>query len=171
MAVHMWFNLMFGGQSCNACDNISAACYNYNPNMHAWTAQEYCYVSFKFLFTWQMLFMLNSMPVTCLAYSTSKDFLLAGSEDGMVRVSDLRTRTIVCTFKHTKGFVNDHLLFYVCTRHWFLILHFFRSFFSKIPHEMSGSKLRVSSDVKTTGLTSLNGMNNWLHVRGKLSLY
>ncbi|XP_065847925.1 protein ROOT INITIATION DEFECTIVE 3 [Euphorbia lathyris] len=49
----------------------------------------------------------QSKPVTCLVYNTKRNFLLAGSEDGMIRVWDLRSRTIVRTFKHAKGPVNN----------------------------------------------------------------
>ncbi|WCJ35436.1 Transducin/WD40 repeat-like superfamily protein [Euphorbia peplus] len=49
----------------------------------------------------------QSKPVTCLVYNTKRNFLLAGAEDGMIRVWNLRTRTIVRTFKHAKGPVNN----------------------------------------------------------------
>lgn len=47
----------------------------------------------------------NSKTVTCLAYSMSGNLLISGSEDGMVRVWDARTRTNVRVFKHAKGIV------------------------------------------------------------------
>jgi len=46
-----------------------------------------------------------SKTVTCLAYSTSQNLLISGSEDGKVRVWDARTRRIVRLFKHAKGIV------------------------------------------------------------------
>ncbi|KAK7257969.1 hypothetical protein RIF29_32320 [Crotalaria pallida] len=52
----------------------------------------------------------HSNTVTCLAYGTSGDFLISGSEDGMVRVWNLRTRNIVRMFKHAKGPVNNILV-------------------------------------------------------------
>ena len=47
----------------------------------------------------------NSKAVTCLAYGTSEDLLIFGSEDGMVRVWNVRTHNIVRMFKHAKGIV------------------------------------------------------------------
>lgn len=47
----------------------------------------------------------NSNQVTCLAYGTSENLLITGSEDGMVRVWNARTRNIVRMFKHAKGIV------------------------------------------------------------------
>ncbi|XP_044512249.1 protein ROOT INITIATION DEFECTIVE 3 [Mangifera indica] len=52
----------------------------------------------------------RSKAVTCLAYSTEGNLLLSGSEDGMVRVWDPRTRNIVRMFKHAKGPVNNILV-------------------------------------------------------------
>ncbi|KDP41720.1 hypothetical protein JCGZ_16127 [Jatropha curcas] len=49
----------------------------------------------------------HSKPVTCLTYSTSGNLLLAGSEDGMIRVWDPRNHNMVRTFKHGKGPVNN----------------------------------------------------------------
>ncbi|XP_061344282.1 protein ROOT INITIATION DEFECTIVE 3-like isoform X2 [Gastrolobium bilobum] len=49
----------------------------------------------------------NSKAVTCLAYGTRGNLLISGSEDGMVRVWDVRTRNIVRMFKHAKGPVNN----------------------------------------------------------------
>lgn len=51
-----------------------------------------------------MLCYLHSKAVTCLAYGTTGNFLISGSEDGMVRVWDARTHNIVRVFKHAKGF-------------------------------------------------------------------
>ncbi|XP_047167518.1 protein ROOT INITIATION DEFECTIVE 3 [Vigna umbellata] len=52
----------------------------------------------------------QSKRVTCLAYSMSENLLISGSEDGMVRVWDARTRTNVRVFKHAKGPVNNILV-------------------------------------------------------------
>ncbi|XP_015572519.2 protein ROOT INITIATION DEFECTIVE 3 isoform X1 [Ricinus communis] len=49
----------------------------------------------------------HSKPVTCLAYSANGNLLLAGSEDGIIRVWDPRSHNIVRTFKHAKGPVNN----------------------------------------------------------------
>ncbi|XP_027351601.1 protein ROOT INITIATION DEFECTIVE 3 [Abrus precatorius] len=45
----------------------------------------------------------HSKAVTCLAYDTSGNLLISGSEDGMVRVWNTRTRNIVRMFRHVKG--------------------------------------------------------------------
>ena len=47
----------------------------------------------------------NSKAVTCLAYGMSENLLISGSEDGMVRVWNARTRNIVRMFKHAKGII------------------------------------------------------------------
>ncbi|ESW11388.1 hypothetical protein PHAVU_008G025800 [Phaseolus vulgaris] len=49
----------------------------------------------------------HSKAVTCLAYGMSENLLISGSEDGMVRVWNARTRNIVRMFKHAKGPVNN----------------------------------------------------------------
>ncbi|OAY22940.1 protein ROOT INITIATION DEFECTIVE 3 [Manihot esculenta] len=49
----------------------------------------------------------HSKPVTCLEYSANGNLLLAGSEDGMIRVWDPKSHNIVRTFKHAKGPVNN----------------------------------------------------------------
>lgn len=45
----------------------------------------------------------NSKAVTCLQYGTTGNVLISGSEDGMVRVWDARTYSIIRVFKHAKG--------------------------------------------------------------------
>ncbi|XP_039023041.1 protein ROOT INITIATION DEFECTIVE 3-like [Hibiscus syriacus] len=45
----------------------------------------------------------QSKPVTCLAYSAEGNLLLTGSEDGMIRVWDVKTKNIVRMFRHSKG--------------------------------------------------------------------
>ncbi|XP_068500892.1 protein ROOT INITIATION DEFECTIVE 3-like [Phaseolus vulgaris] len=52
----------------------------------------------------------HSKTVTCLAYGMSENLLISGSEDGMVRVWNARTRNIVRMFKHAKGPVNNILV-------------------------------------------------------------
>ncbi|KAK7340711.1 hypothetical protein VNO77_21421 [Canavalia gladiata] len=52
----------------------------------------------------------HSMAVTCLAYSMGENLLISGSEDGMVRVWNVRTRNIVRMFRHSKGPVNNILV-------------------------------------------------------------
>ncbi|XP_050215311.1 protein ROOT INITIATION DEFECTIVE 3-like [Mercurialis annua] len=49
----------------------------------------------------------QSKPVTSLAFSANGNLLLAGSEDGIIRVWDSRSHNIVRTFKHAKGPVNN----------------------------------------------------------------
>lgn len=49
----------------------------------------------------------QSKAVTCLAYGTSEDLLISGSEDGIIRVWNARTRNLVRMFKHAKGPVNN----------------------------------------------------------------
>lgn len=49
----------------------------------------------------------QSKPVTCLAYSAEGNSLLSGSEDGMVRVWDVKTQNIIRMFRHAKGPVNN----------------------------------------------------------------
>ncbi|XVE94912.1 hypothetical protein REPUB_Repub02eG0050600 [Reevesia pubescens] len=44
----------------------------------------------------------HSKPVTCLAYSAEGNLLLSGSEDGMVRVWDVKTQNIIRMFRHAK---------------------------------------------------------------------
>ncbi|XP_070682840.1 protein ROOT INITIATION DEFECTIVE 3-like isoform X2 [Malus domestica] len=41
--------------------------------------------------------------VTCLAYGISGNYLISGSEDGVVRVWDARTHNLLRMFKHAKG--------------------------------------------------------------------
>ncbi|KAL0360843.1 UNVERIFIED_CONTAM: protein ROOT INITIATION defective [Sesamum radiatum] len=52
----------------------------------------------------------HSKVVTCLASSADGFLLVSGSEDGMIRVWDTRTRNIVRVFRHTKGPVNNVLV-------------------------------------------------------------
>ncbi|KAK6245229.1 hypothetical protein SCA6_008319 [Theobroma cacao] len=52
----------------------------------------------------------HSKAVTCLAYSTERNLLLSGSEDGMVRVWDVKTQNIIRMFRHAKGPVNNILI-------------------------------------------------------------
>ncbi|XP_057427398.1 protein ROOT INITIATION DEFECTIVE 3-like [Lotus japonicus] len=52
----------------------------------------------------------HSKAVTCLAYGAAGNLLISGSEDGMVRVWNARTRNIIRTFKHAKGPVNNILV-------------------------------------------------------------
>ncbi|GKV10243.1 hypothetical protein SLEP1_g21636 [Rubroshorea leprosula] len=52
----------------------------------------------------------HSKPVTCLAYSKEGNSLLSGSEDGMVKVWDLKTQNIIRMFRHAKGPVNNILI-------------------------------------------------------------
>lgn len=54
----------------------------------------------------------NSKAVTCLASSADGYLLVSGSEDGMVRVWDTRTRNITRVFRHTKGMI--HLTMEYC---------------------------------------------------------
>ncbi|KAJ4834660.1 hypothetical protein Tsubulata_034486 [Turnera subulata] len=49
----------------------------------------------------------HSKAVTSLTYSKSANLLLAGSEDGMIRVWDPKTHNIVRMLKHSKGPVNN----------------------------------------------------------------
>ncbi|KAK8484905.1 hypothetical protein V6N12_019322 [Hibiscus sabdariffa] len=49
-------------------------------------------------------------PVTCLAYSAERNLLLSGSEDGMIRVWDVKTKNILRMFRHSKGPVNNILV-------------------------------------------------------------
>ncbi|KAK6160695.1 hypothetical protein DH2020_004076 [Rehmannia glutinosa] len=51
-----------------------------------------------------------SKAVTCLASSADGFLLVSGSEDGMIRVWDTRTRNITRIFRHTKGPVNNVLV-------------------------------------------------------------
>ncbi|KAL0325584.1 UNVERIFIED_CONTAM: protein ROOT INITIATION defective [Sesamum radiatum] len=52
----------------------------------------------------------HSKGVTCLASSADGFLLVSGSEDGMIRVWDTRTRNIIRVFRHTKGPVNNVLV-------------------------------------------------------------
>ncbi|KAM0973488.1 hypothetical protein ACFX2J_016660 [Malus domestica] len=52
----------------------------------------------------------HSKAVTCLAYGITGNYLLSGSEDGVIRVWDARTLNIVRVFKHAKGPVNNILV-------------------------------------------------------------
>jgi len=62
---------------------------------------------FNFVFPiWHLhtnFLILNSKAVTCLAYSKGGNLLISGSEDGIVRVWNAKTRNIVRMFKHAKG--------------------------------------------------------------------
>ncbi|XP_047975725.1 protein ROOT INITIATION DEFECTIVE 3 [Salvia hispanica] len=49
----------------------------------------------------------HSKAVTCLASSADGFLLVSGSEDGMIRVWDTRTRNIIRVFRHAKGPVNN----------------------------------------------------------------
>lgn len=49
----------------------------------------------------------QSKPVTCLAYSAEGNLLFSGSEDGMIRVWDVKTQNITRMFRHSKGPVNN----------------------------------------------------------------
>uniref|UniRef100_A0A2C9U0D4 Uncharacterized protein n=1 Tax=Manihot esculenta TaxID=3983 RepID=A0A2C9U0D4_MANES len=67
----------------------------------------------------------HSKPVTCLEYSANGNLLLAGSEDGMIRVWDPKSHNIVRTFKHAKGFVQKTLVSAVlCSYDYSLLLDF-----------------------------------------------
>lgn len=52
----------------------------------------------------------HSKAVTCLAYGISGNYLISGSEDGVVRVWDAKTLNIVRVLKHAKGPVNNILV-------------------------------------------------------------
>ncbi|KAL0291832.1 UNVERIFIED_CONTAM: protein ROOT INITIATION defective [Sesamum radiatum] len=52
----------------------------------------------------------HSKGVTCLASSADGFLLVSGSEDGMIRVWDTRTRNVIRVFRHTKGPVNNVLV-------------------------------------------------------------
>ncbi|CBI19506.3 hypothetical protein VitviT2T_027551 [Vitis vinifera] len=52
----------------------------------------------------------HSKAVTCLAFATDGILLVSGSEDGMVRVWDTKTRNIFRIFKHAKGPVSNILV-------------------------------------------------------------
>jgi pre-rRNA-processing protein IPI3 len=52
----------------------------------------------------------HSKAVSCLAFSLDGYQLVAGSEDGMVRVWNTKTQNIVRVFKHAKGPVNNILV-------------------------------------------------------------
>ncbi|RVW40531.1 Protein ROOT initiation defective 3 [Vitis vinifera] len=52
----------------------------------------------------------SSKAVTCLAFATDGILLVSGSEDGMVRVWDTKTRNIFRIFKHAKGPVSNILV-------------------------------------------------------------
>lgn len=49
----------------------------------------------------------HSKAVTCLQYGTTGNVLISGSEDGMIRVWDARTYSIIRVFKHAKGPINN----------------------------------------------------------------
>ncbi|KAJ9674385.1 hypothetical protein PVL29_023753 [Vitis rotundifolia] len=52
----------------------------------------------------------HSKAVTCLAFAMDGILLVSGSEDGMVRVWDTKTRNIFRIFKHAKGPVSNILV-------------------------------------------------------------
>ncbi|KAK4492119.1 hypothetical protein RD792_002916 [Penstemon davidsonii] len=52
----------------------------------------------------------HSKAITCLASSADGFLLVSGSEDGMIRVWDTRTRNITRIFRHTKGPINNVLV-------------------------------------------------------------
>ncbi|KAM7521004.1 hypothetical protein LguiB_019966 [Lonicera macranthoides] len=52
----------------------------------------------------------HSKAVTCLAFSLDGLQLVAGSEDGMVRIWDTKTHNIIRVFKHAKGPINNILV-------------------------------------------------------------
>ncbi|KAL6317298.1 hypothetical protein AAG906_030051 [Vitis piasezkii] len=52
----------------------------------------------------------HSKAVTCLAFATDGILLVSGSEDGMIRVWDTKTRNIFRIFKHAKGPVSNILV-------------------------------------------------------------
>ncbi|XP_004291097.1 PREDICTED: WD repeat-containing protein 18-like [Fragaria vesca subsp. vesca] len=52
----------------------------------------------------------HSKAVTCLAWGLSGNYLISGSEDGMVRVWDAKTANIIRVLKHSKGPVNNILV-------------------------------------------------------------
>lgn len=51
-----------------------------------------------------MFWFFNSKAVTCLAHGISGNYLISGSEDGVVRVWDAKTLNIVRVLKHAKGY-------------------------------------------------------------------
>ncbi|KAL2329772.1 hypothetical protein Fmac_017353 [Flemingia macrophylla] len=52
----------------------------------------------------------HSDSVTCLAYASGENLLISGSQDGIIRVWNARTRNIVRMFKHAKDAVNNILI-------------------------------------------------------------
>ncbi|XP_038898957.1 protein ROOT INITIATION DEFECTIVE 3 [Benincasa hispida] len=52
----------------------------------------------------------QSKSVTALAYCSSGNLLISGSEDGAIRVWDTRTNNVIRVFRHSKGPVNNILL-------------------------------------------------------------
>lgn len=46
---------------------------------------------------------LTSKSVTSLAFCSSGNLLISGSEDGAIRVWDTRTNNIIRVFRHSKG--------------------------------------------------------------------
>ncbi|KAI9083254.1 hypothetical protein K1719_034786 [Acacia pycnantha] len=52
----------------------------------------------------------HSKAITCLTYSASENLLISGSEDGMVRLWNVKKRTLERTFKYAKGPVNNILV-------------------------------------------------------------
>ncbi|WJX10489.1 hypothetical protein P8452_01206 [Trifolium repens] len=52
----------------------------------------------------------HSKAVTCLTYGKVGDLLISGSEDGIVRVWNAKTRNIVRMFKHAKGPITNVLV-------------------------------------------------------------
>lgn len=52
----------------------------------------------------------HSKAVTCLAYSAAENFLISGSDDGIVRVWNASTHNIIRVFKHAKGPITNILV-------------------------------------------------------------
>ncbi|CAK9177021.1 unnamed protein product [Ilex paraguariensis] len=52
----------------------------------------------------------HSKAITCLSFSVDGILLVSGSEDGMVRVWDTKTRNIIRIFKHVKGTISNVLV-------------------------------------------------------------
>lgn len=52
----------------------------------------------------------HSKAVTCLAYSAGENYLISGSDDGIVRVWNASTHNIIRVFKHAKGPITNILV-------------------------------------------------------------